>query len=53
MKGPVRVAVQATVLMTFAAGAVVALSPSQAGLLGRVWLIGLALAWSLAICGGR
>lgn len=51
MKGPVRVAVQATVLMTFAAGAVVALSPSQAGLVGRVWLIGLALAWSLAICG--
>lgn len=51
MKGPVRVALQATVMLTFAAGAVLALAPSQAGLIGRLWLIGLALAWSLALVG--
>lgn len=51
MRGPVRAALQVTVLMTFAAGASVALAPSQAGLVGRLWLIGLALTWSLALVG--
>ena len=49
MKGSIRGALQATVLITFVAGAVLALASSHAELVARAWVLILALTWSVAL----
>lgn len=49
MSRSVRLAAQATGLVTFAAGAALALTPSHPAPIGRAWVIGLAFIWTVTL----
>ena len=49
MKRSLRVALQATVLVTFVAGAALALASSHAGVIVRAWVFVLALTWAVSL----